>query len=209
MLLSVSLILAYSPGFTQQPAGKPVLSADPALPPTAPAPAASVPAGPVAVDPNYVIGPDDSLKINVWNEPKFSDSLPVRPDGMITLPLVGDIRAAGRTPMQLGADITEILKKEITDPSVTVSILMINSKRIYFFGEVVKPGPMPLTPAMTILQAIDTAGGLTAFASKKKIYILRGEPGKQQKILFDYTKAIKTGNMQGIILMAGDTIVVP
>jgi len=129
MLLSVSLILAYSPGFTQQPAGKPVLSADPALPPTAPAPAASVPAGPVAVDPNYVIGPDDSLKINVWNEPKFSDSLPVRPDGMITLPLVGDIRAAGRTPMQLGADITEILKKEITDPSVTVSILMINSKR--------------------------------------------------------------------------------
>lgn len=209
-LLSVLLLPAFSPGFAQQPAGKPVLSADPAPPAPAPPPPAANPAamGPLAVDPNYVIGADDSIQIVVWKNSDFPPStLPVRPDGMITLPLLGDVPAAGRTPLQLAGDLTERLKKLYTDPTVTVSVLQVNSRRIYFFGEIVRPGPMPLTPGMTMLQAIDTAGGLTPFAKKNKIYILRGEPGKQQKIFFDYKKAIN-GNMQGVTIQPGDSIVV-
>ena len=160
MFLSVLLLGVFCPAFAQT-AAKPILSADPA-PPAAPLPAAPVsspPTGPVAVDPSYVIGADDSIQIEVWKEPNFSKNLPVRPDGMITLPLVGDVPAAGRTPTQLAGDLTIQLKKFINDPTVTVSVLQVNSRRIYFFGEVGHPGPLTLTPGMTILQAIDTAGG--------------------------------------------------
>jgi polysaccharide biosynthesis/export protein len=210
ILLSVLLLPALSPGFAQQPGGKPVLSAEPAPPPPAlPAPAASPASmGPIAVDPNYVIGADDSIQIVVWKNADFpASTLPVRPDGMITLPLLGDVPAAGRTPSQLADQLTERLKKLYTDPAVTVSVLQVNSRRIYFFGEVAHPGPIPLTPGMTILQAIDTAGGLTPFANKKKIVILRGEPGKQQKIFFNYKKAIN-GDSQGVTIQPGDSIVV-
>ena len=126
---------------------------------------------------------------------------------MITLQLVGDVPAAGRTPMQLAEDLTERLKKFITDPTVTVTILAVSSKLVYFYGEIGHPGPLALTPAMTILQAVDTAGGLTPYAKKNKIYILRGEAGKKQKILFDYKKAIKSGD--SITLIPGDEIFVP
>jgi polysaccharide export outer membrane protein len=207
-LLPMLLVPALHSGFAQQSAGKPVLSAAPG--PVAPAtPAKSQPSAGLAIDPSYVIGADDSVQVDVWKEPNFSRTLPVTPDGMITIPLVGDVPAAGRTRSQLAEDLTEKLKKFITDPTVTVSVLAVNSKRVYFFGEVGHAGPLSLTPGMTIMQAIDTAGGLTPFANKKKIYILRGVPGKQQKIFFDYTKAIKTGDMQGISLVPGDSIVVP
>jgi polysaccharide biosynthesis/export protein len=212
-LLSILLLLPYSQGRAQQPGTKPVLSAAPQPAPvpepaTSPAsPATSPVTGPVAVDPSYIIGPEDSIQISVWKEPNFSASLPVRPDGMITLPLVEDVPAAGRTPMQLKADLTERLKKFITDPTVTVTVLAVNSKRVYFYGEIGHPGPLALTPAMTILQAIDTAGGLTPYANKRKIYVLRGEQGKKQKILFDYKKAIKSGD--SITLLPGDEIFVP
>jgi polysaccharide export outer membrane protein len=206
-LLPVLIAPAFPYARAQQAAGKPVLSAAPE-PVTAP-PVAAQPAGPIAVDPTYIIGADDSIQVDVWKEPNLTRSLPVRPDGMITLPLVGDIPAAGRTPTELASELTEKLKKFITEPTVTVSVLTVNSKRVYFFGEVGRPGPLSLTPGMTIMQAIDTAGGLTAFANKKHIYILRGPPGKQQKIFFDYTKAIKSGDNQGISLVPGDSIVVP
>jgi polysaccharide biosynthesis/export protein len=205
MLLSVLLPLAFSPAFAQQSAGKPVLSADPAPTPAPAAIAPAPPAGPVTVDPSYVIGPDDSLQITVWNEPKLSTSLPVRPDGMITIPDIGDIAAAGHTPMQLAAELTVQLKKLVIDPTVTVSVLQVNSKRIYLLGEITHVGPIPITPGMTILQAIATAGGPTPYANSKHIYILRGE----KKIFFDYKKAAKTGDLQGIALMPGDTIMVP
>jgi polysaccharide export outer membrane protein len=211
-LLSILLLPSLSLAFAQPPGSKPVLSATPPPPaaaPLAPAAAAAGPAMPVAVDPNYVIGAEDSLQVTVWQEPNFSGGLPVRPDGMITLPLVGDLMAAGRTPMQLSGDITEKLKKFITDPTVNVSVLAVNSKHIYLVGEVGRVGPLAMTPGMTILQAIVSAGGVTPFANKKKIYILRGEAGSQQKIPFDYTKAVKKGDMQGIVLVPGDTIVVP
>jgi polysaccharide export outer membrane protein len=139
-----------------------------------------------------------------------ADPAPVRPDGMVTLPLIGDVLAAGKTASQLAADLTTQLKKLYTEPIVTVSVLGVNSKRIYFFGSVARPGPMALAPNMTILQAIATAGGLTDFANKKHIYILRSGPGgNEQKIFFDYTKAIKSGNLQGVSLLPGDEIFVP
>src|ERR1019366_58576 len=153
---------------------------------------------------------EDAIQVSVWKEPSLSAlTLPVRPDGKITLPLVGDIAAAGFTPMQLAADITNRLKQFVTDPTVDVTVLAVNSKRVFMIGEVGHVGPLAISPGMTILQAIATAGGLTPYANKKHIYILRGEPGKQEKIPFDYTKAVKKGDMQGVSLVPGDTIVVP
>jgi polysaccharide export outer membrane protein len=209
-LLSVTLLPAVAIACAQQAGGKPVLSAQPASTPAPPPPEAAPPsAGPLSVDPNYVIGADDSLKIDVWHETQLSGTMTVRPDGKISLPLVNDVVAAGFTPMQLAADITSRLTKFVTDPVVSVSVLTVNSKRVFMIGEVGRVGPLQITPGMSILQAIASAGGLTPYANKKHIYILRGDPGKQQKISFDYTKAVKKGDMQGVSLIPGDTIVVP
>jgi polysaccharide export outer membrane protein len=157
----------------------------------------------------YVIGPDDSLAITVWKEPTLSGTIPVRPDGMISMALIGDLRAAGRTPMQLADDITEKLKKYIQDPNVSVVVMADTSQRIFVIGEVGHVGPVPMTPGMTPLQAIASGGGLTPFANSKKIYILRNEGGKQQKIPFNYKEALKGDDSQRIPLKPGDTIVVP
>jgi polysaccharide biosynthesis/export protein len=208
-LLSLLLLPAFCPVFAMQTAAKPVLSAAPEPQAVAP-PAASTTPGPASSDPSYIIGPDDSLQINVWNEPKLSvSSLVVRPDGMITIPDIGDVPAAGRTPMQLSTDLATLIKKLVIEPNVTVSVLAVNSKRVYLMGEIARVGPLPITPGMSILQAIAAAGGPGQYANSRKIYILRGEPGKQKKLPFDYKKAIKTGDLQGITLMPGDTIVVP
>ncbi len=162
-----------------------------------------------AIDPErYVIGAEDSLQITVWKEPTLSGTIPVRPDGMISLVLVGDLKAAGMTPMALSADIGQRLKKYIQDPVVTVVVLGVNSQRVFTVGEVNKVGPVMMTPGMTPLQAIVTAGGLTQFANSKHIYILRTVAGKQQKIPFNYKQALK-GDNQGVSLIPGDTIVVP
>jgi polysaccharide export outer membrane protein len=194
----------------QQSVTKPVLSATPApAPPSAQAHPATVSGTPVQVDATYVIGTDDSISVTVWKEPTISGTLPVRPDGMISIPLIGDIAASGRTPMDLAKDITERLKKFITDPVVNVSVLAVNSKRIFMAGEIGHVGPLSFTAAMNPLQAILAAGGLSPYANKTHIYILRTEQGKQRKILFNYKKAIKSGDMQGITLIPGDTIVVP
>jgi polysaccharide export outer membrane protein len=176
-------------------------------PPSAPGAANAQYAGPIDAT-RYVIGPQDSLQVTVWKEPTLSGTVPVRPDGMISLVLVGDMPAAGRTPMALSADITERLKKYIQDPVVTVVVLGVNSQRIFMVGEVGHVGPVMLTPGMTPLQAIVTAGGLTQFANTKHIYILRVVAGKQQKIPFNYKQALK-GNDQGVALLPGDTIVIP
>lgn len=206
-LISVFLIPMVGTGFAQN-AGKPVLSAAPESNPPATLPPAPA-AGPSTASPStYVIGASDSLKIDVWHEEQLSGTVPVRPDGKITLPLINDIQAAGFTPMQLEADIAERLKKFVTDPVVSVTVQTFNSKQIFMVGEVGRQGPEPITPGMTILQAIASAGGLSPYANKKKIYILRGDPNKQQTIRFDYKKALK-GDMQGITLIPGDTIVVP
>jgi polysaccharide export outer membrane protein len=134
-------------------------------------------------------------------------TLPVRPDGQISMPLLNDVQAAGLTPMQLAASLTEKLKKYVTDPRVTVVVTAMNSQRIYVLGEVLHSGAMPLTPNMTVLQALATAG-FTQFANTKGIYILRAEAGKQQKIPVNYKQLIK-GNAPNISLKPADTIVVP
>ncbi len=171
-------------------------------------PDAGIPAT-TAASTDYVIGPSDSLEISVWKEPTLSGTLPVRPDGMISLSLIGDLQASGLTPMQLSHEIAMRLKRYINDPLVNVSVLGVNSRRIFLLGEIAKPGELPLQPGMTPLQAIASAGGLSAYANARKIYILRTVGGKQEKIAFDYKKAIKTGNLQGVTLFSGDTIVVP
>jgi polysaccharide export outer membrane protein len=158
---------------------------------------------------HYIIGPEDTLQVTVWKEPTLSASVPVRPDGRISLVLLGDLQAAGMTPMQLAADITQRLKKYIQDPSVSVVVLAVNSQRIFIIGEVGHVGAVAMTAGMTPLQAIAAAGGLSAFANSKHIYILRGTGTKQQKIPFNYKQALKGDSKQDVSLLPGDTIVVP
>jgi len=163
-----------------------------------------------AADPSYIIGSDDVLDISVWKEPDVSRSVPVRPDGKISLPLVSDVQAAGLTPSQLAADLTTRLKKYLNDPQVTVIVTAINSRRIYIVGEVARPGAFPLLPDMTVLQALADAGGFSAFANTKKIHILRMVNGKQIEFPFEYREVLE-GNKtsQNITLLPGDEIVVP
>lgn len=162
------------------------------------------------VDPaTYVIGSEDTLQITVWKEPTLSGTIPVRPDGNISLVLAGDMPAAGRTPMQLSREIEEKLKKYVQDPNVSIIVTGVNSHRIYMVGEVGHVGAIPLTAGMSPLQAIAAAGGLSPFANTKKIYILRGEQGQQKKIPFNYKAALKGESAQNITLLPGDTIVVP
>jgi polysaccharide biosynthesis/export protein len=161
-------------------------------------------------DGNYVIGGQDVLDVSVWKEPEVSRVVPVRPDGKISLPLLNDVQAAGLTPAQLAAQITESLKKYVTNPQVTVIVTTINSQRVYILGEVTRPGAFPLLPNMTVLQALSSAGGFTQFAKEKNIYVLRNEDGKQVKHPFNYKAVVGGKNTdQDIVLKAGDTIVVP
>lgn len=179
---------------TQDPKGQPVSS----------------PAETVAADSLYRIGAQDVLRIDVWKEDQLTRTVPVRPDGKITLPLLNDVQAVGLTPMELAAVIRDELKKYITNPQVTVSVAEINSRRIYVNGEVNKSGAYQLLPRMTVLQALSGSGGFTAFARIKNIYVLRNENGKPVKIPFNYKQAIAGKNPeQNIELQPGDVVVVP
>jgi polysaccharide export outer membrane protein len=159
--------------------------------------------------PEYVIGPEDVLHVAVWKEADLTATLPVRPDGKISLPLLNDVQAAGMTPEQLSESLTVRLKKYIADPRVTVVVTAINSKRIYVNGEVLHAGPMPMSPNMTVLQALSSAG-LNQFAKTKGIYVLRTANGKQEKLPVNYRKLLKGEQIdQNYLLQTGDTIVVP
>src|ERR1700730_4470744 len=161
-------------------------------------------------DPNYVIGPEDELIISVWKEPDISRTVPVRPDGKISLALLNDVQATGRTPMQLGVDITEKLKNFISEPQVTVIVTKINSQRIFVVGEVPRTGAYTLLPNMTAVDAISSAGGFTPFAKRTKIYILRRESGKLTTIPFNYKEVVRNRRAeQDVVLKPGDRIVVP
>ena len=161
-------------------------------------------------DPAYKIGPQDLLKIDVWKEDQLTRTVPVRPDGKITLPLLNDVQAAGLAPMELASVISDQLKKYINNPQVTVSVTEINSRRVYVTGEVSKAGAYPLFPRMTVLQALSSSGGFTQFARVKNIYVLRTENGKQVKMLFNYKEAVRGKSPeQNIELLPGDVIVVP
>jgi polysaccharide export outer membrane protein len=164
---------------------------------------------PAASTDTYIIGASDSLNVTVWKETSLSGDLLVRPDGMISVPLLGDVQAAGLTPLQLATEVETKLKKYIQSPNVTVEIRQIHSKVVYMLGEVGKKGPIDLTPGMTLLQAISSAGGLTDYANSKKIYILRASSGKQEKIPAHYKEALKGDSALNLVLQPGDTIVVP
>jgi len=158
----------------------------------------------------YKIGPEDVLKIDVWKEDQLSRTVPVRPDGKITLPLLNDVQAAGLSPMQLSLAIRDGLKKYLNEPQVSVTVTDINSRRIYVTGEVVRAGAYPLFPNMTVLQALSTSGGFTQFARVKSVYLLRTESGKQVKHPFNYKEAISGNKPQdNLVLEPGDVIVVP
>jgi polysaccharide export outer membrane protein len=159
--------------------------------------------------PTYTIGADDVLLVSVWKEPDLTTTLPVRPDGNISLPLLNDVVAAGLSPTQLAASITEKLKKFVADPRVTVVVTQINSQKIFVMGEVQHTGAIQLLPNMTLLQALADAG-FTQFANTKGIYVLRTENGRQQKIPVNYKRLLKGQAIdQNIMLKPGDTIVVP
>lgn len=161
-------------------------------------------------DTPYVIGPQDVLDVNVWNQPSISRTVPVRPDGKISLPLLNDIQAAGLTPDQLGTEISHALRKYINSPEVTVIVTAINSQHISILGEVNHSGTFAMTSNMTILQALSDAGGFTPFAKLTNIYILRMMNGHEMKLPFNYKQVLKGGTPQRLLLLrSGDTVIVP
>ena len=163
---------------------------------------------PTTTDQEYHIGLQDVVQIDVWKEPEITRTIPVRPDGKISLPLLNDVQAAGLTAMQLAGSIREGLTKYLNNPQVTVIVSQINSRRVFVTGEVAKSGALPLLPGMTVLQALSSAGGFTQFAREKGIYILRNENGKQVKLPYNYKDVLK-GQKEDILLQSGDVIVVP
>ena len=199
------------PPTTTQP---PPTSTRPA-PATPSVPAGSKPAPPVptpgiATPADYVIGPDDALDVIVWRDKDMSASVQVRPDGKISLPLVNDIQAAGLTPDQLRETVKAAVARFVTDPSVTIVVRQINSRKVYVTGSVNKPGPFPLSDTMTVLQMLALAGGLSEYANGKEILVMRTERGQTQSFKFNYKDVSKGKNLQqNIVLRPGDTIVVP
>ena len=185
--------------------------------PTAGSPAATQPAQNVepsaakAHDNSFVIGNDDVLAINVWKEPDVSRSIPVRSDGKISLPLVGEVQATGRTPLKLEEEIAARLKNYIAEPEVTVIVQQINSQKFNILGMVNKPGSYVINNSATVLDAIALAGGFRDFAKQKSIYVLRQDAdGTQTRLPFNYKEVVKGKNSgQNIKLQPRDTIVVP
>ena len=173
--------------------------------------AESQPVEKVRSDDAYVIGANDVLAINVWKEPDISRSVPVRSDGKISLPLVGELQAGGQTPRQLEQEIAKLLQSYISEAEVTVIVAESKSQKINILGMIARPGAYLLTSSTTILDAIAMAGGFKDFAKKKAIYVLRTNPdGTQKRIPFNYKEVIKgTNPAQNVKLLSGDTVVVP
>ncbi|MGE0703133.1 MAG: polysaccharide biosynthesis/export family protein [Vicinamibacterales bacterium] len=181
--------------------------------PPAPADAGVVEAGvqsSVTPPADYVIGPEDVLGVLFWREEEMSGDVTVRPDGMITLPLLGDIAAAGLKPDALRAQVQAAVDRYLTDASVTVVVREIKSRQVFITGEVVSPGAYPLTGPRTIMQAIAIAGGLKEWADAENITVMRFEQGVQKSYRFNYNDVARGRQLsQNVQLMPGDTIVVP
>lgn len=164
-----------------------------------------------AVPAGYVIGPDDALGVLFWRDKDMSvEQTVVRPDGMITLPLLNDIKAAGLTPEQFREAIVKAASQYIEDPNVTVVIKQINSRKVYVTGAVLKPGSFSLTTPTTVMQALAMAGGLSEFAKKDNVAVIRVTNGKTQRLRFNYDEVLNGKKLeQNIELKPGDTVVVP
>jgi polysaccharide biosynthesis/export protein len=200
--LSASVLTAQQ--HTSTPAGPAAAGSAPATPPVAaPNSGATVPA-------DYLIGPDDVLAIVFWRDKDMSTEVVVRPDGKISLPLLNDIQASGLSPEQLRLQLTEAASKLIEEPTVTIVVKAINSRKVFVMGQVNKPGPYPLSGTTTVLQLIATAGGLLEYADEKNIRVMRTENGKQASYKFNYKDVVQGKNLkQNIDLKPGDTVIVP
>ena len=159
---------------------------------------------------SYIIGPEDVLYIYVWKEDKLSRSVPVRMDGMISIPLVDDVKAAGLTPLQLKDLLLAKLREYVDTPDVTVIVTEANSYKVYLQGEVKKPGVMRLRTETSLVQLIVMAEGFTDWADKKKITIIRREGGKESRIRANYNRIVDGDKGHpDIILKSGDIVIVP
>ena len=158
-----------------------------------------------------MIGPADVLDISVWKEPDVSRAVPVRPDGKITMPLLGDLQASGETPQKLQEEIQRGLQAYISVPAVTVTVQEVRSLKFNIVGQINKPGTYPLSESMTVLDAIAEAGGLGIYAKSNSIYVLRLRPdGSSVQLPFHYKQVLKGSNLsQNVKLQPRDTVVVP
>lgn len=216
--LVLAPMAAQAQGARSTPTAQPASRIAASRPAPAPAPASEAPtaARTAAVstirpwnEQEYRLGPGDKLRVEVYKEEQLSQSLQVRPDGKITLPLVGDMTATGRTPIELRDALTSSLKEYVTNPVVTVIVVEATAAQVYVVGEVSNPGTQVMQGPLTALQALAQAGGLKEFANAGDIRILRkGSTGLQQSIDFDYKAALK-GKIEPVYLQPGDTIVVP
>jgi polysaccharide export outer membrane protein len=192
----------------QPPPARPPATAAPSAPAATPADPV-IPAG-VKAPSDYVIGADDQLSIIFWREKEMSAEVSVRPDGKISLPLLNDIQAAGLTPEQLRLSLNEAAAKFIEEPTVTVVVRAINSRRVFVTGQVGKPGPYPLTAPTTVLQLLALAGGVAEYAKSEDIQVMRTENGKTTNYRFNYKDVTKGKQLtQNILLKPGDTVIVP
>ncbi len=205
ILLIIPLMTMILPAQESQERPQPPPSRGPFTPGEAEKVDENSPAAPV--DPkSYEIGPEDHLLIRVWREPDVSGGVIVRPDGRITLPLIGEVQAGGKTPEQLKEVITERMSEVLNRPEVMVSVIAVRSKKYYITGQVNRTGAFPLVVPTTVLEALSGAGGFQQWADRKNIVILRGN----KRFKFNYKQVIKGKNMeQNIYLENGDHIIVP
>lgn len=207
MILGTALILSYSIlallRLSAEPLGKGGKSAE--------APVATTTASALPVDGQYTIGPEDVLQINVWHEPEISGDVPVRPDGKISVPLIGDLVVAGLTPSKLQLALTDKLHAYISNPEVSVTVKQVKSRSFNVLGEVQHPGSYPLAHPVSVLDAISMAGGFRDFAKVTKIYVLRkSASGDTVRLPFNYKQVIKGAQTdQNVGLRPEDTVVVP
>lgn len=223
--LSIALAMLASVALSAEPQQKPAPPQPPPQQrpsvPAAPAPAAGTPAetpAPAAGQPgeglkppsDYVIGADDVLGVVVWREQDLSTDVRVRPDGLVSLPLVNDVQAGGLTPEEFRLALTKAFTKFVESPSVTVIVRQINSRQVFVLGEVVKPGTYPLTAPTTVLQMLAQAGGPTTYAKKDKIAVVRTVEGRTTRHLFNFNEVAAGRKVeQNIVLRPGDTVIVP
>jgi polysaccharide export outer membrane protein len=166
------------------------------------------PAAPVATPAGFVIGPEDVLSVVFWRDKEMSSQVVVRPDGKISLPLLDEMQAAGLTPAELRQRVVQESRRFFENPSVTIVVTAINSRKVFITGQVVKPGPYVIAAPTTVLQLISMAGGLKDFADSNNIMVLRQESGRTLNYPFNY-KDIRRNLRQNIELKPGDTVVVP
>ena len=174
-----------------------------------PSASATATLGPPSASSRYKLGAADVIHVNVWKSPDLSQTVTIGPDGFVSLPLLGEVRAAGLTAEDLAKDLSTRLTSYVVHAQVTVSVVDIRSRQVFITGQVGKPGAYPLVAPITVLQLIAQAGGLNTFANRKGIFILRNSTGNMQRLKFNYNNAIHGDIRQNISLQPGDTVIIP